>query len=448
MSPRDLGPLRDAITPALREGLRALDPARLVARALPRRPPRGARIELVAIGKAAVPMARGALRRWGERVSGALVVTTAGAVDLPRRVHVVVAAHPIPDARSVAAAEEALARAGRLGEGDLLLALVSGGASSLAAAPPEGMTLAAKQRLVATLLERGAPIQDVNLVRRHLSRIKGGRLAATTHGARVWTLVLSDVIGGALHDVGSGPTVADPTSLRDARAALARWAPELLPEMDAYLSDAPQHSRERDRAEVLTGPAQLAATIASRLGARTGLVVRVDPPDREDLEATVRRRLARAATLLPGEALVVACEPTVALPAERGHGGRAGRVALAAMSALPPDVVLLCAASDGVDGSSGNAGAVVTASDAARAGAGRIAEHLAAFDDGPLHRALGTALPGGPTGHNLADVHILARAPRTGRLARRGAAHSGIVPPALVSPIASRTETASAQLLA
>ncbi len=135
----------------------------------------------------------------------------------------------------------------------------------------------------------------------------------------------------------------------------------------------------------------------------------MDAPEEGDAPALADCRVARALALGPGEAAVIACEPTVRLPSERGRGGRAGWVALSAMDWLPEGVALLCAASDGVDGSSGAAGALVTRSDAERAGRGTIEAALAAFDDATVHEALGTHLPGGPTGHNLTDVHVVAR---------------------------------------
>ncbi len=401
-----LAELRAALTASLDEALAALDPARLVSAALPPLPPRRARVIVVAAGKGAPAMAAGAFARWPDRIERALVVTVApappwigdGAVDLR------IAAHPLPDARSVAAAEEACRLAASLGHGDLLLALISGGASALLAQPPEGLALAEKQALVASLLERGVPIAAVNLVRRHLSRVKGGRLARAAHGARVLTLVMSDVVGGEAHDVGSGPTVPDPTTLAAARAVLRDVG---IPE-PAGMSESVKPGEVRARAQLLADPRALAGTVAEALR-RRGLDASVDEPDEGDARAVAHRRAARAAALVPGEAAVIACEPTLLLPAVRGRGGRAGWVALAAMGQLPGDVALLCAASDGVDGSSGSAGALVTRSDAERAGVRLVEAALRSFDDASVHQALGTALPGGPTGHNLTDVHVVAR---------------------------------------
>ena len=410
------GELGAALVAALGEALAQLDPARLVEEGLPPLPPKRARVVVIAAGKAAPAMARGALARWPDRIERALVISASPAPSPAHSrdrkgagapVTALVAAHPIPDERSVAAAGAALELAASLGPSDLLLALVSGGASALLAAPPEGLALAEKQAIVAALLDRGVPIRDVNLVRRHLSRVKGGRLARAAGGARVLTLVVSDVVRGAPHDVGSGPSVPDPTTLDEARAVLAAAG---IAE-PAGMSESVKPGAVRARATTLADPRALSVAVAAALAGR-GVHAVVDEPDEGDARALVERRVARAATLAPGEAAVIAAEPTLRLSASRGHGGRAGWIALAAMERLPPDVVFMCAASDGVDGSSGGAGAVVTRGDAGRAGRGAIEEALAAFDDASVHRALGTQLPGGATGHNLTDVHVLARASR------------------------------------
>lgn len=216
------------------------------------------------------------------------------------------------------------------------------------------------------------------------------------------SLIVSDVIGGAPHDIGSGPSVPDPTTIAAARAVLDRAG------LSAPLRESVEPGEVRSRATFVADPSTLARAVASALETR-GLRAIVDDPDEGDALAIARRRVARASTLAPGEAAVIACEPVLRLPAKRGRGGRAGWVALAAMRDLPEEMVLFCAASDGVDGSSGGAGALVTRADADRAGAAAIDEALAAFDDASVHRALGTQLEGGPTGHNLTDVHVIAR---------------------------------------
>lgn len=403
-----LAALAATLERALHEALRALDPAALVRDALPPTPPCEGRVLVIAAGKAAPAMMRGALDRWGHRLDEALLVTLPSLVDrasMDARVTLLAGAHPTPDARGEAAADEALRRAARLGAGDLLLALISGGASALMAAPAPGMSLAEKRALIAALIDRGAPVRDVNVVRRHLSRIKGGRLSRAAQPAETLTLIAGDVIGGAPHDIGSGPSVPDPTTVAEARAILARAglpAPRALDESPKP-EDAPPSS-----ARIIVDPEALGRALAEALRAR-GLEARVDPADEGDARSIVDRRLDRASRLAPGEAVVIPCEPTLSLPRARGEGGRAGYVALASMARLPDDVALLCAASDGVDGSSGAAGAIVTRAHAASIGEAAIQRALEDFDDASIHRALGTHLGGGPTGHNLTDVHVLAR---------------------------------------
>jgi hydroxypyruvate reductase len=388
------------------DALHQLDPAALVAAALPPRPPRGARVRVIAAGKAATRMARGAFDRWDTRIEDALVVTVDGAtMAIESRIDLRHAAHPVPDQRSVDAADEALRRAQPLGARDLLLALISGGASALLCAPAAGLDLEAKRAVSRCLLEAGAPIAEVNLVRRHLSRVKGGRLAAAAHPARVLTLVIGDVVGGTAADVGSGPTVPSEPDRDAARAVLERWAPRRAAELSHHLCAEPLPAL-RARTRMLAGPQDLARAMGRCLQ-RAGMRVRVPEPDAEDVAVTVERRLVLAASLAPGEAAVIACEPTVALPPSAGRGGRAGRCALLAVGQLPPDVVLLCAASDGADGSSGHGGAMVTG---AQVRSATVDEALRSFDDAGAHASMGTALPGGPTGNNLADVHVVARA--------------------------------------
>lgn len=402
--------LRALLRDAFRDAVRSIDLARLVHDALDRDPPVDGPVALVAIGKAGPAMAAGALARWGDRIGDALVVTTDGtdASTLPSRVELRRAGHPVFDDRSLAAADRALAVAKR--GGAMLLALVSGGASALVEAPPAGLAPDELRVVAADLVASALPIDRINTVRRHLSRIKGGRLALAARPALVLTLYASDVPNGAAHDVGSGPTVPDPTSVDDALAALGdafgapratALAPFLSPSLDPTSADA-----RRTEAHAVATPTTLADALAARLRS-AGLAVTVAPERAPRADELVVEYAARARALPRGHAVVLPCEPTLHVAAP-GRGGRSGWLALALLPHLPADVAFLAGASDGVDGTSGTAGACVAGDlpfDAAVASGA-----LAAFDDARVHASLGSALAGGPTGVNLTDVHVLARA--------------------------------------
>lgn len=233
---------RQILTRLFGAAVAAVDPASLVAEALGRR---GAgvyvrsvssrtrrefvfapsRVTLLAVGKAAVPMAAAAHATLGSRIDRALVVAPQDASFgmLPSGMQSIGASHPLPDEHSLLAGESALSLAGSLGKEDLLLVLLSGGGSSLLCAPASGISLEDKAKTTSLLLAAGAPIVDVNAVRGALSRVKGGRLAAAAGAADVVTLVLSDLGDDGWHLVASGPTLGSPTSPSEVRAILRRY---------------------------------------------------------------------------------------------------------------------------------------------------------------------------------------------------------------------------------
>ncbi len=405
--------LRGVLARAFADAVAAIDVAARVRDVLASlaSPAHGA-VRIVAVGKAAPAMMRGALARFPDAAL-ALVVAPDG-VDcgrLPAHVEVHRAAHPLPDARSVAAAERVL-RAVISEPGDLVVALVSGGASALLCAP-YGITLDEKRALLQALLYSGADIRALNTVRRHLSRIKGGGLARAAAPARVHTLLLSDVIGGAAHDIGSGPTVADPTTCDDARAVLGKYAASFA-NLALHESLKPGDAAAASlHADVLLAPEDLALAVAAALRAE-GFDTHVLPPSGDDVVELADAYARLAQSLAPGAALVRAAEPTVVVTrADGGRGGRSSHLAALVAGSLPYGVAFLAGASDGVDGNSSAAGAVVDNASFARAAA---LDALARFATADLHAAHGTGiglLGPGPTGINLADVHVLARA-RTG----------------------------------
>jgi hydroxypyruvate reductase len=395
--------LRASLRRAFERALASVDLEERVRAAAPRVPRDVRAGAIVAIGKAAPAMARGALAAAHGRIARVLVVAPDGTearLDAAR-VELLRAAHPDPDARSVAAARRALEV---VRGADWVLALVSGGASSLVCLP-EGLTLARYVRVARAVMLGGATVRDVNVVRRHLCAVKGGGLAQAA-GGPVVTLVASDVIGGEPHDVGSGPTVPDPTTRAQARAILARHAPRLAPPpLRRTLAPADRAAR-RLRVRVVARPEDLASALARELRA-TFTRVRVLPPSLETAQVLAQRYADLGRSLRPGEALVRAAEPSLRVDVARpGRGGRCTHLAALVAAELARGVAFLAAASDGVDGASGTAGAVVDATLDRRL----LPAALATFDTGPLLEASGMALPLRPTGTNLADVHVLARA--------------------------------------
>src|ERR1700728_4827511 len=224
MSAGDAAGVRALLRRMFAAAIAAAQPALCVPRHLPH-PPRG-RLLVIGAGKASAAMARAVEDNWAGELSG-LVVTRYG-YDVPcRRIEIVEAAHPVPDAAGLAAAGRILSLVQGLGPQDLVLCLISGGASALLVLPLPGLTLDDKQAVNRALLKSGATIREINCVRRHLSAIKGGRLGAACHPAQLITLLISDVPGDRPVDIASGPTVADPTTCEDALAILRRYGIEL-----------------------------------------------------------------------------------------------------------------------------------------------------------------------------------------------------------------------------
>jgi glycerate-2-kinase len=379
-----------------RDALAALDPRRLARAAAAAEVPRGRRVRLVAVGKAAPAMAAGIAD--AVPLEDALVVTKDGHGD---GMH---AGHPVPDERSLAAGRALLERA-RAAD-DVLVVALSGGASALAVAPAWGLTLDEKVAATRAVAAAGADIRALNAVRKHLSELKGGRLALATR-ASIVALVLSDVIGDDLATIGSGLVAPDPTTFADALAACARVTlpPRVRAALEAGVRGELPETPKRlvnVRARVLAGPDDLVAAAAAAARARghdvetrTGIAGRVD-----EVAALLA---ARRRPFVGGG------EPTVALPAHPGRGGRAQHVALAAATALGGDAVVLAVGSDGTDGPTGDAGGLVDAGTVARAAAAGVSvpDALARFDAGTALAAAGDLVTTGPTGTNLCDLFVV-----------------------------------------
>ena len=268
----------------------AADPAKLIPRHLPAEP-RGRTI-VVGAGKASAAMARAFEQHWTGELSG-LVVTRYGYSAPCKRIEIVEAAHPVPDARGEQAARRILELVRGLTEDDLVVALISGGGSALLSAPAEGLSLADKQAVNRALLASGASIDEINCVRKHLSAIKGGRLAVAAYPARVVALLISDVPGDDPAVIASGPTVADPTTYADARAILAKYGITPPPAVQSHLMSAGDETPKPGDARLARAEIHLIATPQASLmaAAEVAKSAGVAPLVLSDCD---RRRIARS----------------------------------------------------------------------------------------------------------------------------------------------------------
>ena len=433
-------PLGEAAVRILAAGLQAVDPEAAVRRALAgvARSVLAApgRVWLVAVGKAAYPMARAAWKVLGERLHGGVVLTKEGYGGPPLPpLAVREAGHPVPDARGVRAAQAIEALLRRAGADDLVLLLLSGGGSALLVSPAPPLTLDDVRRTTDLLLASGATITEVNAVRKHLERLKGGGLARVAAPARVVALVLSDVLGDPLDAIASGPAAPDPTTFAEAWAVLARYG---------LTEQVPQAVRERLQAgrrgkipetpkpgdplfarvtHHIVGSVRVAAEAALAEAQRSGFhaAIAATTLEGEAREvgralAAVLREMAAWGRPLPRPAcLIWGGETTVTLGAgPHGRGGRNQELALAAVEPLAevPDALLVAFATDGTDGPTDAAGAVVDGATLARARALGLhpREALARHDAYAFFEPLGALLRPGPTRTNVNDVTLLLTA--------------------------------------
>jgi hydroxypyruvate reductase len=381
------------------------------------------RLVVIGAGKASAAMARAVEERWRGPLSG-LVVTRYGYGVACERIEIVEAAHPVPDAAGVAAAERILELVQGLGADDLVLCLISGGGSSLLSLPPAGATLADKQQLNRALLASGATIGEMNCVRRHVSAIKGGRLAAACHPARVLTLLISDVPGDRPGDIASGPTVADPTTCADALDIVRRYGIALPQSLRALLESGRGESVKpgdprlaRAETRIVAAP-QLALEAAAAVARDAGIAAHILGDAIEGEAKDVGKVLAGIALQVAGRAqpfappcvLLSGGETTVTV---RGHG-RGGRnveflLSLAIGLDGRPGIHALAADTDGVDGQEEIAGALIGPDSLARAWAlgVRPNDRLADNDGHGFFQALGDSLVTGPTLTNVNDFRAL-----------------------------------------
>jgi glycerate 2-kinase len=417
---------RDLLTGSFQAALAAADPLLIVPPHLPA-PPRG-RTVVVGAGKAAASMARAVERHWpaGKTLEG-VVITRYGHGLATERIRVVEAGHPVPDEQGEGAAREILSLARGLGEDDLLLALISGGGSSLLAFPVEGVTMADLKAVTRSLLASGAPIQDMNTVRKHLSAIQGGRLALATR-ARILALIISDVTGDDPTHIASGPCAPDPTTYRDALDILARFGVAPPASVAAHLESgarggAPETPKPGEAAFIRVENRVIATAQGSLIAAAafaqahgvTPMVLGDSVTGEASEVAKVYAALARqvrqySQPLKPPLALISGGETTVTLRG-KGRGGRCTEFLLSlaiSLEGLERTSALACD-TDGIDGSEDNAGAILTPDALARAAAlGLAAKTMLAENDGyGFFRALGDLVVTGPTRTNVNDYRII-----------------------------------------
>ena len=412
---------RDLLRAMFDAAILAAQPARCLPPHLPA-PPKG-RTLVIGAGKASAAMAKALEEHWPAPLSG-IVVTRYGYAVPCRRVEIVEAAHPVPDAAGEIAAKRIVESVSGLTPDDLVIALISGGGSSLLALPAPGLTLDDKQNVNRALLKSGATISEMNCVRRHLSAVKGGRLAAACHPARVVTLLMSDVPGDNPMDIASGPTVEDPTTCEDALDVLRRY--------DIALPQSVRHVLESGEGEsVKPGDPRLAhaevrmiatpqrsleaaATLASEAGvmpAILGDAIEGEARDVGKVMAGIALHVAvHGEPFAPTCVLISGGETTVTV---RG-GGRGGRnveflLSLAIALDGAPGVFAIAGDTDGVDGTEEIAGAIVAPDTLARAWAlgVRPRDSLANNDGHGFFAALADAVVTGPTLTNVNDFRAI-----------------------------------------
>jgi len=417
---------RELLAASFHAALSAADPIQIVPGHLPR-PPRG-RTLVVGAGKAAAAMAFAVEARWpGEAPLSGIVITRYGHGLPLRRIELVEAGHPVPDAPGQAAALRILEAARSLGGDDLMIVLVSGGGSALLSAPVPGVTMADLQSVTRALLASGAPIQDMNTVRKHLSQIQGGRLAFACR-APVLALVISDVTGDDPTHIASGPCAPDPTTFADAIEVLAGFGVEAPAAIAGHLARGaaggePETPKPGDQAFNRVENRVIATAHASLMKAAAFVQARgITPMVLGDTVTGESREVAKVYGALarqirvhshpmkPPVALISGGETTVTVRGT-GRGGRCSEFLLALGVALDglEHVHALACDTDGIDGSEDNAGAILAPDSLARARAlGLAPARMLAGNDGyGFFAALGDLVVTGPTRTNVNDYRII-----------------------------------------
>lgn len=395
-------------------------PSLCVPAHLPKRPK--GRTVIVGAGKASGAMAKALEDAWDGPLEG-LVVTRYGYRVPTTRLEVVEAAHPVPDAAGREAARRIFDLVQGLTADDLVLCLISGGGSALLALPAEGVSLEDKQAVNKALLKSGATISEMNVVRKHLSAIKGGRLAAAAHPARVVALMISDVPGDDPAIIASGPTVPDPSTNKDALAIVAKYAIEVPASVREVLRKADETPKPGDKRlanveNIMVATPQASLEAAAEVARKAGVtpVILGDSIEGEARDvALVHAGIARQCALhgqpeKPPCVLISGGETTVSLTG-KGKGGRNTEFLLALAIALNgmPDIYALAGDTDGIDGSEDNAGALIYPDTLARAEKAGLNAKAMLADNDPwgFFNGLGDLLVTGPTLTNVNDFRAI-----------------------------------------
>jgi len=387
-------------------------------------------IWVIGAGKAGAKMAKAIEETLGERISGGLVIVKYGHTEKLRRVQVREAGHPIPDASGQAATEELLALLKQMGKDDLVINLISGGGSALMVAPAGDISLEDSRQTTELMLRAGMKIDEVNAVRKHLSRITGGRLAKTVYPATVISLVLSDVIGDRLEVIASGPTVPDTTTFEQAITLLRRY--EILGQIPESArkflekgasGEFPETPKPGDKAferaqDLIVGSNLISLLAAKRCATKLGLnsvllasTVQGEARELAKFYGALFRELKRSGNpVYPPACIIAGGEPTVTVRGN-GKGGRSQELALAVALEIEDleGCLFLAAGTDGSDGPTDAAGAFADWTTVSRARGKNLdpRDFLGRNDSYNFFSGLDDLLTTGPTGTNVMDIHLL-----------------------------------------
>ncbi len=396
-------------------------PAQCVPSHLPE-PPKG-RTLVIGAGKASAEMARAMEQNWPGELEG-LVLTRYGHAVPCERIEIVEAAHPVPDEAGQQAAVRMLERVQGLSPDDLVVCLISGGGSALLALPAPGLTLEDKQAVNRELLRSGATIHEMNCVRKHLSAIKGGRLAAACHPARVLTLAISDVPGDELSVIASGPTVPDESTFAQARAVLEKYGIEVPSSVQTHLERAEDETPKPGDArlantetKLIAAPQQMLEAVAAQVreAGLTPLILsdRIEGETRDvaKVHAAIARQIQTHGQPVSAPAAILSGGETTVTVRGKGKGGRNSEFVLALLDDLRglPGISALACDTDGIDGSEDNAGAVLTPETFSRAESLGLApaEFLSRNDAYSFFQQVDGLVVSGPSLTNVNDFRAI-----------------------------------------